>query len=91
MLNHSAEAWEHALFKDVVAKVANLDICYRSVQFYLAEHPLLTNDLLSSVSARVDHARVVGIARRMNHLPLIRAYLIAVQEVIYNINPSLIS
>jgi len=80
MLNHPTESWEHALFKDVVSKVANLDICYRAVQFYLAEHPLLTNDLLGAVAARVDHARVVGIARRMNHLPLIRAYLIAVQE-----------
>jgi len=79
-LNHPAESWEHALFKDVVAKVANLDICYRSVQFYLAEHPLLTNDLLGAVAPRVDHARVVGIARKMNHLPLIRAYLVAVQE-----------
>jgi len=80
MLNHSAEAWEHALFKDVVSKVANLDICYRAVQFYLAEHPLSVNDLLGAVASRVDHARVVGIARRMNHLPLIRAYLVAVQE-----------
>jgi hypothetical protein len=81
MLNHSAEAWEHVLFKDVVAKVANLDICYRAVQFYLAEHPLKVNELLAAVSARVDHARVVGIARKMNNLPLIRASLVAVQEV----------
>jgi len=80
MLNHSAEAWEHALFKDVVAKVANLDICYRAVQFYISEHPLLVNDLLGAVSNRVDHARVVGIARKMFHLPLIKGYLVAVQE-----------
>jgi len=79
-LNHAAESWEHALFKDVVSKVANLDICYRAVQFYRSEHPLLTNDLLGAVSSRVDHARVVGIARKMNHLPLVKAYLTAVQD-----------
>jgi len=80
MLNHSAEAWEHTLFKDVIAKVANLDICYRGVQFYISEHPLLVTDLLAAVSTKVDHARVVGIARKMFHLPLIKAYLVAVQE-----------
>jgi len=46
----------------------------------LAEHPLKVNELLAAVASRVDHARVVGIARKMNNLPLIRASLVAVQE-----------
>eukprot|EP01115_Flamella_aegyptia_P000209 TRINITY_DN1028_c0_g2_i1.p1 TRINITY_DN1028_c0_g2~~TRINITY_DN1028_c0_g2_i1.p1 ORF type:complete len:588 (+),score=192.25 TRINITY_DN1028_c0_g2_i1:157-1764(+) len=80
MLNHSAEAWEHPLFKDVIPKVANVDICYKAVQFYVSEHPLLVNDLLSVVTSKVDHGRVVGIVRKLNHLPLIKPYLAAVQE-----------
>lgn len=82
MINHSAEAWDHALFRDILPKVSNIEICYKAVQFYLAEHPLLINDLLVPLANRVDHNRVVSIVRRMNHLPLVKEYLVAVQEVI---------
>jgi len=80
MINHSADAWEHPLFKDVVPKVNSTEICYKAVQFYLSEHPLLVNDLMVPMVARVDHSRVVSIVRKMNQLPLVKEYLIAVQE-----------
>ena len=32
------------------------------------------------LEARVDHARVVGILRKADHLPLIKDYLLAVQK-----------
>lgn len=35
---------------------------------------------------RIDHARVVRTFRQIDHLPLIRSYLIAVQ----NVSPSLL-
>jgi len=61
-------------------KVNNTDICYKAVQFYLSEHPLLVNDLLLSVATRVDHGRVVALARKMQLLALIKDYMLAVQD-----------
>jgi len=80
MINHSSDAWEHPLFKDVIPKVNSTEICYKGVQFYLSEHPLLINDLMVPLIGRVDHSRVVSIVRKMNQLPLVKEYLIAVQE-----------
>lgn len=80
MINHSADAWERALFKEVISKVSNLEICYKAVAFYLNEHPLLVCDLLSSLSARVDHSKVVDLVRKVGRLALIRDYLVNVQE-----------
>jgi len=80
IINHSSTAWEHPQFKEVVAKVSNIDICYKAVQFYLSEHPILINDLMTAMVTRVDHSRVVQIARRMSELPLIKPYLVVVQE-----------
>lgn len=47
MMTHSPIAWEHMLFKDVAIKVANVEIYYKAVQFYLDESPQLLNDLLN--------------------------------------------
>lgn len=80
MINHSADAWEHPIFKDVIPKVANTDICYKAITFYLDEQPLLFNDLMTALTSRVDHSRVVQIIRRTNNLPLAKPYLQATQE-----------
>jgi clathrin heavy chain len=80
MLNHPADAWEHPIFKDVIPKVANTDICYKAIQYYLTEQPMLVNDLMTALAGRVDHTRVVGLVRRLNHLPLVKPYLVSVQE-----------
>jgi len=80
MISHGADAWDHGIFKETIAKVANTEICYKGVQFYLSEHPLLVNDLMGALVNRVDHSRVVGLARKTNQLALIRAYLISIQE-----------
>lgn len=52
----------------------------QAVRFYLSEHPLLANDLLHVVSAKVDHTKVVSVAREMNLLALIKPYLTSVQS-----------
>jgi len=80
MITHSADAWEPALFKDVISKVSNIDICYNAVQFYLSEYPLIINDLMTAMVSKVDHSRVVQLVKRMNHLALIKPYLSSVQE-----------
>jgi clathrin heavy chain len=38
-------------------------------------------DLMSVLIPRIDHARVVRTFRQIDHIPLIRSYLIAVQNV----------
>jgi len=76
MIDHSAQAWEHKLFKEILNKVPNHEYYYRAIDFYMAEHPLLLNDLLTDL--KVDHSRVVN--KLKAHLPLIERYLLQVQR-----------
>ena len=80
MINHSVEAWEHLLFKEVIQKVNNMDIYYKSVQFYINEHPSQLNDLLSVLIQHIDHKQVVNIASAAGVLPLIKNYLLTAQR-----------
>jgi len=83
MMERSADAWEHNQFKEVIVKVANVEIYYRAVSFYLQEQPTLLNDLLTVLIPRIDHTRVVRMFERsdVDHVPLIKPYLIAVQDL----------
>uniref|UniRef100_A0A2K5PJC4 Clathrin heavy chain like 1 n=1 Tax=Cebus imitator TaxID=2715852 RepID=A0A2K5PJC4_CEBIM len=60
MMSHPTEAWKGGQFKDLIAKVANVELCYRALQFYLDYKPLLINDLLLVLSSRLDHTRTVS-------------------------------
>ncbi|KAF8661339.1 hypothetical protein AX16_001434 [Volvariella volvacea WC 439] len=81
MIERAADAWEHNQFKEVIVRVANVEIYYKSLTFYLQEQPTLLTDLLSVLIPRIDHARVVRMFRQIDHIPLIRSYLIAVQHL----------
>lgn len=65
IMGHSPDAWEHIQFKDVASKVANVEVYYKAIHFYLQEHPELLNDLLAVLASRVDHGRVVDIMRKV--------------------------
>uniref|UniRef100_A0A803M3V8 Clathrin heavy chain n=1 Tax=Chenopodium quinoa TaxID=63459 RepID=A0A803M3V8_CHEQI len=80
VMNHSPEAWDHMQFKDVVAKVASVELYYKAVHFYLQEHPDLINDMLNVLALRLDHTRVVDIMRKAGNLYLVKPYMIAVQS-----------
>ncbi len=80
LINHSAECWEHELFKQTIKQVANVDIYYKGVEFYLDEHPLLLNDLLVDLVSQIDHTKVVGLAKQAGALPLVQKYLLLVQH-----------
>ncbi|KAF8199169.1 hypothetical protein BJ912DRAFT_951141 [Pholiota molesta] len=71
MIERSADAWEHNQFKDVIVRAANVEIYYKALSFYLQEQPTLLTDLLTPV---------VRTFRQIDHIPLIRSYLIAVQH-----------
>jgi clathrin heavy chain len=80
IMNHSPDAWEHMQFKDVCVKIANVEIYYKAVHFYLQEHPDLINDLLNVLALRLDHTRVVDIMRKAGQLHLVKPYMVAVQS-----------
>ncbi|KAA0189973.1 hypothetical protein HAZT_HAZT008690 [Hyalella azteca] len=63
MMNHPTEAWRESHFKDVVTKVANIELYYKAIQFYLDYKPMLLNDLL------MDHLKLVkGYLRSVQNL-----------------------
>ncbi|RXK35208.1 clathrin heavy chain [Tremella mesenterica] len=73
--------WDHDQFKKVVVKVANMEIAYKAVSFYLSRQPTLLPDLLAALTPRLDHGRVVKILQAEDHLPLAKPYLIATQKL----------
>ena len=80
MMERAADAWEHHSFKDIIVKVANLEIYYRSLNFYLEQQPSLLTDLLQALTARIDVNRVVRLFEKSDNIPLIKPFLLNVQS-----------
>jgi len=51
-----------------------MELYYGAVQFYLEENPMQVNVLLHTIAPKVDHVRVVQLARKAGQLPLILPY-----------------
>ncbi|XP_022831631.1 clathrin heavy chain [Spodoptera litura] len=81
MMQHPTEAWREGHFKDIITKVANMELYYRAIQFYLDYKPLLLNDLLLVLAPRMDHTRAVTFFTKAGHLQLVKAYLRSVQSL----------
>ncbi|KAF8327169.1 clathrin heavy chain 1 [Cantharellus anzutake] len=81
MMERAADAWEHNQFKEVIVKVANIEMY--ALSFYLGEQPMLLNDLLGVLIPRIDHSRVVRMfsTKENDNLPLIKPYLISIQHL----------
>jgi clathrin heavy chain len=60
MMAHPTEAWREGHFKDIVTKVANIELYYKAIHFYLDFKPLLLNDMLLVLAPRMDHTRAVN-------------------------------
>jgi len=80
MMAHSPTAWTHDQFLMVMQKVANAEIYYRALTFYVDEAPMQVNALLNTIASKVDHARVVAQMRKADQLPLILPYMKSVQQ-----------
>lgn len=39
MMRHTAEAWEHEIFKDILTKVKGTELCYQAIHFYIQISP----------------------------------------------------
>ncbi|KAF7731429.1 hypothetical protein EC973_000237 [Apophysomyces ossiformis] len=81
MMEHAADSWEHSAFKDIIVKVSNLELYYKALRFYLNEQPMLLNDLLAVMVPRIKHARVVQLFEKSDNIPLIKPYLVSIQQV----------
>ncbi|PQE09668.1 clathrin heavy chain protein [Rutstroemia sp. NJR-2017a BBW] len=79
MMERASDAWEHHSFKDIIVKVANLEIYYRALNFYLQEQPSLITDLLQALTPRIDVNRVVRMFEKSDNIPLIKPFLLNVQ------------
>lgn len=79
MMERAADAWEHQTFKETIVKVANLEIYYKSLNFYLQEQPSLITDLLQALTPRIDVNRVVKMFEKSDNIPLIKPFLLNVQ------------
>ncbi|KAI0135392.1 clathrin heavy chain [Daldinia grandis] len=80
VMERAQNSWEHQQFKDIVVKVANLEIYYRAINFYLEQHPSLLTDLLQVLTPRIDVNRVVRMFQKSDNLPLIKPFLLNVQS-----------
>ncbi|KAK5638580.1 hypothetical protein RI129_012875 [Pyrocoelia pectoralis] len=81
MMAHPTEAWREGHFKDIITKVANIELYYKAIQFYLDYKPLLLNDLLLVLAPRMDHTRAVSFFSKTGHLQLVKSYLRSVQSL----------
>jgi len=79
MMEHSADAFDHAVFTESIVKVVNMELYYKAIQFYLDEQPNNIDDLLNVLTPKLDHERVARDARGTDTLPIIKKYLESVQ------------
>mmetsp|Transcript_185 Transcript_185/g.179 ORF Transcript_185/g.179 Transcript_185/m.179 type:complete len:1699 (-) Transcript_185:18-5114(-) len=80
MMEHSPSCWRHDLFVQNILKVANQDLFYRAMIFYLEEQPMLVNDLLKLLAMKIDLLKCVSVMRKAGHLALIEQFLKSVQN-----------
>jgi len=81
MMAHPTEAWRESHFKDIITKVANIELYYKAIQFYLDYKPMMLNDLLLVLAPRMDHTRAVSFFTKVGHLQLVKPYLRSVQNL----------
>jgi clathrin heavy chain len=81
MMAHPTEAWRESHFKDIITKVANIELYYKAIQFYLDFKPMMLNDLLLVLAPRMDHTRAVNFFTKVAHLQLVKPYLRSVQNL----------
>lgn len=79
MMEHSPSAWRHDVFAQSIMRVSNQDLYYRAIIFYLEEEPMLLNDLLNLISAKLDLAKLVSVMKRTGYIALIEPFLKSAQ------------
>ena len=79
MMEHSPTAWKHDIFCANIVNVANQELWYKAILFYLEEEPMLLGDLLNLLGQKLDLTKTVTIMKRTGHIALIVGFLESVQ------------
>lgn len=80
MMNYPVESFDHLIFVENITKVMSTDLFYKSIKFYITEHPDKILDLLSTLAPKLDHEKVANDAKQYGYLSLIKKYLESVQD-----------
>lgn len=80
MIDYSPIAWKHNLFKEIILKCSNNNALYRSIDYYINEHPLLLSDLLLSIENKINPTRIVEKINQTNTVSLCIPYLQSIQK-----------
>ena len=70
MIEHSPEAFNDTEFRDVIVRVSNTDITTRPSSYVQEQSPEMLNQLLTTLSQKVDPVRVVQLFRKSGQLAL---------------------
>eukprot|EP00055_Hartaetosiga_balthica_P005740 m.17283 g.17283 ORF g.17283 m.17283 type:complete len:1668 (+) comp4760_c0_seq1:19-5022(+) len=80
MMKYPAQAWTHKSFLDMILKVANTELFYKAIDFYLDFHASKLNDVMKVMVPRIDHTRAVKLLSSKGVLGLVKPYLLTVQQ-----------
>jgi clathrin heavy chain len=81
MMTHPKEAWSEEHFKDIITKVANIELYYEAIQFYLDYKPLLLKDLLRVLKPRMDQKKAVEFFTNSGQVELVEPLLRSIQSL----------
>eukprot|EP01060_Flectonema_neradi_P040679 TRINITY_DN9376_c0_g1_i1.p1 TRINITY_DN9376_c0_g1~~TRINITY_DN9376_c0_g1_i1.p1 ORF type:complete len:1664 (+),score=413.77 TRINITY_DN9376_c0_g1_i1:68-5059(+) len=68
-------------FLECCKRTTVLELIYGAVTLCLQEHPDVINKLLATVQSRVNPDRIVSVAQRFDSVPVIKDWLLQVQQV----------
>lgn len=80
MMRHPAVAYDERRFNEAIVKVANTELYYKAIDFYIKFKPMLLNNLLTVMIPRLDHTRTVSLFQKTGRIPLVAPYLKEVQQ-----------
>jgi clathrin heavy chain len=80
MMHHPTEAWKEKAFAETIVKVANTELFYKAIEFYLEHKPTTLGNMLLAIAGRVDHTRAVRLLQEKDVLALAFDYLKEAQK-----------
>jgi len=80
IMDHPEDCFEDITFKEIIVEVTQPDIYYDAIKFYIEYNPKEIKNIMNVLTPKLDPGKVVTRIKRLSHLPLIRDYLIAVQD-----------
>lgn len=80
MMEHSPTAFNHETYLQLITKVSNNDLYYKSISFYLEEQPLQVNELLKTLINKIDLVKCTNAIRKLGIVQLVEPFLKIVQQ-----------